>query len=90
MKFVLGLLFGLALGVAVGLLIAPQSGEATRSQLSQQGVNLTEQVRSRANSLSGDLHARANDAVAQGREVYSRTKGELSDRYTQAKSGNLS
>lgn len=90
MKFFLGLLFGLALGVAVGLLVAPQSGETTRSQLTQQGVNLTEQVRSRANSLSGDLRTRANDAMAQGREVYSRTKGELSDRYTQAKSGNLS
>ena len=90
MKFILGLLLGFAAGVAVGLLLAPQPGEATRTQISEQGVNLTEQVRSRANSLSGDLRTRANDAVSQGREVYNRTKGELSERYTQAKSGNLS
>ena len=58
MKFILGILFGFALGVVVGLLLAPQPGEATRTQISEQGVNLTEQVRSRANSLSGDLRAR--------------------------------
>ena len=90
MKFILGLLFGFALGVVVGLLLAPQPGEATRAQLGEQGVSLTEQVRSRANSLSGDLRTRANDAMAQGLEVYNRTKGELSERYTQAKSGNFS
>jgi len=90
MKFILGLLLGFAAGVAVGLLLAPQSGEATRAQLGEQSVSLTDQIRSRANSVSGDLRARATDAMAQGREVYNRTKGELSERYTQAKSGNLS
>ena len=90
MKFILGLLLGFAAGVVVGLLLAPQPGEATRTQLGEQSVSLTDQIRSRANSVSGDLRARANDAMAQGREVYNRTKGELSERYTQAKSGNLS
>jgi gas vesicle protein len=90
MKLILGLLLGFAAGVVVGLLLAPQPGETTRAQISEQRDNLTEQVRSRANSLSGDLRIRANDAVSQGREVYNRTKGELSERYTQAKSGNLS
>ena len=38
MKFVFGLLVGFALGVAAGLILAPQSGEATRAQLNEQGI----------------------------------------------------
>lgn len=83
MKFILGLLIGLGLGVAVGLLIAPQSGEATRAQLTERsGVLL------RPDTLDS-LRSRANDAVSQAREVYTRTKNDLSDRYTQAKAGNM-
>ncbi len=83
MKFVVGLLLGLGLGVAVGLLVAPQSGEATRAQLSEQGVQLSQ------GSLNDEIRARAQDALAQGRDLYSRTKTELSDRYSRAKSGQL-
>jgi gas vesicle protein len=83
MKFFVGLLLGLGLGVAVGLLVAPQSGEATRAQLSEQGVQLGQ------GSLNEEIRARAQDALAQGRDLYSRTKAELSDRYSRAKSGQL-
>lgn len=83
MKFILGLLIGLGLGVAVGLLLAPQSGEATRAQLSGQSGTLLS-----PNTLD-DLRSRANDALSQGRELYARTKNELAGRYSQAKSGSL-
>jgi gas vesicle protein len=83
MKFLVGLLIGLGLGVLVGLLIAPQTGEETRAQLEEQGVLL------RTGKLNDDIRARAQDALVQGRELYNRTKGELSDRYTRAKSGEL-
>jgi len=82
-KFLWGLLLGLGLGVLVGLLIAPQSGEATRTQLAEQGVML------RSGALSDDLRSRAQEALVQGRDLYSRTKTELTDRYTKAKSGEL-
>jgi gas vesicle protein len=83
MKFILGLLIGLALGVAVGLLLAPQSGETTRAQLTEQsGILLNP-------STLDDLRSRANNALSQGRELYARTKNELADRYSQAKSGTL-
>ncbi|GCE18534.1 YtxH domain-containing protein [Dictyobacter kobayashii] len=81
MKFFVGLLFGFGLGVAAGLLIAPQSGEATRAQLNEQGVQL------RTGAFNDDIRARAQEALVQGRELYSRTKTELNDRYTRAKSG---
>ncbi|HLJ36254.1 MAG TPA: YtxH domain-containing protein [Ktedonobacteraceae bacterium] len=96
MKFMWGLLLGFALGVAAGLLLAPQSGEATRSQLGEQSVtlrdrsgSLTGDLRSRITNLSSDLRSRATDAMTQGQEIYSRTKDELSDRYGKAKSGDL-
>jgi gas vesicle protein len=85
MKFLWGLLAGFALGVAVGLLLAPQSGEATRAQLNEQGIML----RDRTGKLPEELRTRAGDAMDQGREIYSRTKDDLSERYSKAKSGDL-
>ncbi len=83
MKFITGLLLGLGLGVLVGLLIAPQSGEETRLQLSERGIQLKPGV------FNDQVRARAQEALIQGRELYSRTKSELNDRYTRAKSGDL-
>jgi gas vesicle protein len=83
MKFWLGLLTGLGLGILVGLLFAPQSGAATRTLLTEQSVRL------RSGELSDEIRTRAREALDQGREMYSRTKGELSERYTNARSGNL-
>ena len=81
--FAIGLLVGFGLGVAVGLIFAPQSGEATRAQLSEQGITL----RDRSAGLTGQLRERATNAMSQGREMYSRTKGELTETYTKAKTG---
>ncbi|BCL82317.1 YtxH domain-containing protein [Ktedonobacteria bacterium brp13] len=83
MKFLIGLLVGIGLGVVAGLLLAPQSGEATRAQLGEQGIQLN------AGALNDEIRGRAQEALVQGRELYSRTKNELSDRYTRAKSGEL-
>jgi len=85
MKFTIGLLIGFGLGVAAGLLLAPQSGEDTRARLSEQGIML----RDRGLGVGNDLRARASDAVAQGREIYQRTKEELGSMYSRAKSGEL-
>ncbi len=85
MKFTIGVLFGFGLGIAVGLLLAPQSGEDTRSQISEQGIML----RDRSTGVSSDLRARANDALSQGREIYHRTKDELGTMYSRAKSGEV-
>ncbi len=83
MKFFLGLLFGLGLGVVIGLLLAPQSGDELRAQLSEQGIALP------TGNISDELRARANNALAQGREVYDRAKNEMSDIYSRTRQGNL-
>jgi gas vesicle protein len=82
-KFAIGLLVGFGLGIAVGLIFAPQSGEATRAQLSEQGIIL----RDRSAGMTGQLRERATNALSQGREMYARTKGELTETYTKAKTG---
>ena len=83
MKFVFGLLVGFGLGIAVGLLMAPQTGEDTRALLGEQGVIL----RNRSTGLGGEIRTRATDALSQGREIYQRTKSELSDQYSKTRSG---
>lgn len=85
MKFILGLLLGFGLGVAAGLLLAPQSGEDTRAQIGEQGIML----RDRGLGVGDELRTRANEALEQGREIYERTKNELGTMYTRAKSGDL-
>lgn len=82
-KFIFGLLTGLGLGIILGLLFAPQSGEATRAQLSEQGIQLS------GGNFSEEIRARANEALAQGRDLYARTKTELTDRYNKSLSGEL-
>ncbi len=83
MKIVIGFLAGFALGVAAGLILAPQSGEATRAQLSEQGIVL----RDRSSGLADDIRARATNALSQGRDMYARTKDELNETYAKAKKG---
>lgn len=83
MKFIAGLLLGMGMGVLVGLLFAPQSGETTRAQLAEQGIALT------SSSVNDSIRSRAQEALIQGRELYSRTKDELNDRYSKAKTGEL-
>jgi gas vesicle protein len=83
MKVVIGLLVGFALGVAAGLILAPQSGEATRAQLSEQGIVL----RDRSSGFAGEIRSRATNALSQGRDMYSRTKDELNETYAKAKKG---
>ncbi len=82
-KIVIGFLAGFALGVAAGLILAPQSGEATRAQLSEQGIVL----RDRSSGLADDIRARATNALSQGRDMYARTKDELNETYAKAKKG---
>lgn len=85
MKFLFGLLVGFALGIAAGLLLAPQAGEDTRALLGEQGVTL----RDRTGNLGDSLRGRATEALSQGRELYQRTRGELTESYNKARSGQL-
>jgi gas vesicle protein len=85
MKFLFGLLLGFGLGLAAGLVLAPQSGEDTRALLGEQGITL----RDRSGNFTENLRARATEALSQGRELYQRTRTELTDTYNKSRSGQL-
>ena len=64
-NFALGLLLGVAVGVGIGLLYAPQPGAATRSMLKEKAAELSERaeefaenVREGANTAKRNLESR--------------------------------
>jgi gas vesicle protein len=92
-SFFAGLVVGGLIGAAVALLVAPQSGEQTRTQIRDRGIELREKagstyadLQTRVEAAVDDLQARVNDlsarvdqAVAEGREALSRRTVELGE-----------
>ena len=84
--FVVGLLAGAALGVGLGMLFAPKSGSALRSQLSTHAGSLANQARrgyrraandmqewtEQGKQAAGDLTDRGKDLYGEAREAVSR------------------
>lgn len=64
---------GLGLGVAAGLLFAPQSGEETRVMLK----NKADEGRDLLKRRSEELREQATDAVQRGKETVSRHRENL-------------
>lgn len=85
--FFWGLVLGLAVGATLAVLFAPQPGDETREQLTEQSIELRKRGQQRYEDLTGQLRERYGDAMVQGREAYSRAKGEVLTRYTKAKHG---
>ena len=78
--FVSGLLFGAAVGAALGVMFAPRAGSDMRRQLAQSGNRL------RDNAMRTYEHAReganaafskARDAYDRGREAFDRTRQDV-------------
>ena len=65
---------GLGVGVAVGILFAPQSGEETRGLIKSKAQEGGDYVKRR----TGDLRESASDIVDRGRTVVNKQKEQLS------------
>jgi gas vesicle protein len=75
---------GLGVGVAVGMLLAPRSGEETRRILREKADESKDYLRARADEgreyvrrRSADLRETAADAIDRSKEVLSRQKDQL-------------
>ena len=82
-----GLLAGAAIGVAIGLLLAPQSGKQTRDDLASGSRKLTDSLKGSVDesieSLKGKFNSGLDEVTRRGREVVTnlgektRTDGKL-------------
>ena len=75
---------GIMLGVIIGLLLAPQSGEETRAQLVERGIELRSEIEKRASELQDKVPAiideqrsRVEDAIEKGKEAAAKKREEI-------------
>ena len=73
--FLAGFIVGGLVGAATALILAPQSGERTRTQIREKGIelrdraeDLAEDARVRAERLAEEAQLRAEEAVAEARK----------------------
>jgi gas vesicle protein len=80
--FITGLLCGAAVGAALGVVLAPRSGAATRQQLAESGGRLREKMSqgyAKASDGVSAMMARGTKAVEQGREAFEQTRPTTTD-----------
>jgi gas vesicle protein len=83
--FFAGFVIGGLVGAAAALLMAPQSGEETRAQIQERGIEL----QTKAQEGIRDARVRADEALSgaqeRGRVVYQEQRGKLESRLSEGK-----
>ena len=67
-KFVTGMIFGAALGAAIGLLLAPKPGNETRQLVRERAGEYIDVARERAGEYAGPVRERAGEVIGTARE----------------------
>jgi gas vesicle protein len=84
LEFAAGLFIGGLVGVAIGLVLAPQPGEETRAQLAERGIELRGELKKRADELQEKMpdimeeqRTRLQEAVEKGKEAAAKKRQEI-------------
>lgn len=78
--FLTGLLFGAAVGAALGVIFAPRAGADTRRQIAQSGTRLRDgamRTYEQARDAGNAAVSKARDAYDRGREAFDRTRRDV-------------
>jgi len=67
-KFVTGMVFGAALGAAIGLLLAPKPGSETRQLVRERAGEYFDVARERAGEYAGPVRERAGEVIGTARD----------------------
>ena len=88
-SFLAGILVGGLAGATTMLLLAPQSGQKTRDQIQNKGIELRDQatesvedvmtqVRRTAQQITGDVREKAEELQQRGQDMFSEQRERLS------------
>jgi len=90
--FLTGVLVGGLAGAAVALFLAPQSGQETRQQIRQKGIELRGQAEdtlneayARVEAVAADMRRRAEDFQAQGQVILEEGQRQLAQALQETK-----
>jgi gas vesicle protein len=65
---ILGVLGGIGIGVALGVLFAPDKGTATRKKISEKGTDLTDELKSKFDDIVKLLEGIVSTSETKGKE----------------------
>ncbi len=72
---------GVLVGILLGVLFAPESGEETRKKISRRAQGIKDSYAGEVSETYGKVKTRANDLVNRAKDKYNEIKGESESMY---------
>jgi gas vesicle protein len=86
-KVVLGVLAGVAIGTALGILFAPEKGSVTRNKILSKGEDFTNDLTKKLDNFIEDASKKYESAIHQAEELSARGKAKFDEIKKEVKNG---